>query len=92
MSRFDQNKTLTPDALRSWCELAQARIDVLTERCNELQSLVGSLQASNARARMEGELIKEGIEEIAERLDDWTDHNGIGPKEVLLALVNGGKP
>jgi hypothetical protein len=31
--------------------------------------------------------LREGIEDIAGRLDGWTDHDGIGPKEALLALI-----
>jgi hypothetical protein len=31
--------------------------------------------------------LREGIEDIAGRLDDWTDHDGISPADALLALI-----
>jgi hypothetical protein len=89
MTNFDPNKTLSPDALRSWCELAQARIDVLTERCNGLQSLVGSLQASNARARMEGERIKEGVFEMYRNAGKLYDNERqISPDWLMARCVD----
>lgn len=36
---------------------------------------------------MEVERLREGIEDIANRLDGWTDHDGIGPREALLDLL-----
>ncbi len=38
----------------------------------------------------ENERLREGIEDIANRVDDWTDHDGIGPREALLALIGDG--
>lgn len=49
---------------------------ILLEDCGKMMGLRG-----------ENERLKEGIEDIAGRLDGWTDHDGVGPAEALLALI-----
>ncbi len=72
------------------CAVAIERGDVTIQVTPEL--LVAILKDCGRVLALIGanERLKEGIEDIANRVDDWTDHDGIGPREALLALIGDG--
>lgn len=45
------------------------------------------LLAIAERLLRERDALREGIEDIADRLYGWTDHDGIGPEDALRGLL-----